>query len=446
MNWDATTEETDELLEQVLRLDDLPKLERPRTPDESPGSRATLDLSTLGPDQTFVELRQRAAERLLPARPNLAPIIAAGMQQGSVSSTHALAQLLERYGHGDLAQRALNDIHESFRSTDFLDRFGDMEDEIKGVIATIASLGEPTPLSAVDERRLPTLAAFLEAVNYNHSGRWPQSPEANALRAAWFRLVAQLGGLNLEQLAAEASVLQAEIADGDHDPLFSLLGIAAVDPLEWNLVDDADAGAGLAVRMLAGSPGTAAVAAGALAAHPQRELTRARIRERFVQLRLDRRRPAVWAYLRLSDNIEQTANELVGSDDPALRAAAAALLDWIPGGQPQPLAGTLADDDAREVQLALLEGIARVESPGPEVVALAERIAHQEDRPFTCFHCGAENDATRESCQQCNVVTERPAAKARALLTEWQKAATQPSVSGPLPGSAEHAPEATGSR
>jgi ribosomal protein L40E/bacterioferritin (cytochrome b1) len=415
----------DALLEKVLRLGTLPELDRPERPAEFESARHVLNLDLLGPDSTVVAVREQAAERLLPTRPDLAPVIAAGLGQGTVGSTDVLAALLERYGHGDLASSALAELYQGIRAnTDFLTRLGDMDAETRGFVSIIASLGEPTPLRPVDERRLPTLAMFLEAVNYNHSGRWPMKPDVIALREAWCRLVAQLGDLDLEQLAAEATVLSAEIeVEDDFDPLFSLIGVADSDRTQWSRVDDRDAGAALAVRMLGASHGTAVVAAEALAAHPKREETGALVRVRFPQLPLDRKRPAVWAYLRLSNAIDETTAELVGSDDAAVRAAVAALIDWFPDGKPRELAAVLARDSVRQVQLPLLEQLASHDAPRPALVSFVEGIADLESTPFICFHCGATNTPDASSCASCNVVTERPQVKARALLAEWSRAA-----------------------
>jgi hypothetical protein len=420
-------DETDRLLEQVLRLEELPELDRPRRSAENEGARMVLDLSLLAPDSTVAEVRQRAAERLLPTRPDLAPVIAAGLGQVEVGNTNELAALLSRCGHGDLAKRALAELYQGIRANiDSLGRLGDMDAETRGFVSIIASLGEPTQLSPVDERRLPTLAMFLEAINYNHAGRWPLKPEVIALRATWCRLVAQLGDLDLDQLAAEATVLLAEIeVEHNFDPLFSLIGIAEADRTGWGRVDDQDAGAALAVRMLGASHGTALVAAEALAGHPKRDETGARIRARISQLPLDRKRPAVWACLRLSDAIDESTAELAGHDDSAVRAAVAALIDWFPGGKPQELAAILARDPVRQVQLALLEQLESTEASAPALVSLIEEIALGEPQPFTCFHCGAENNSDATSCDSCNAVTERPSVKARALLAEWRRPTTE---------------------
>jgi hypothetical protein len=423
----AEDNQTDELLEEVLRVEEMPELERPPRRSDDDGRRAILDLSTLGPDSTVIEVRQAAAERLLPVRPDLAPAIAAGMRHGSIGSVDEAAELLRRTGHGELAKEVLDELYEGFRtSTDIVARLGDMDAETKGFVASLASLGEPIPLSAVDERRLPTMAAFLEAINYNRSGRWPQTPEAIAIREAWTRLIAQLAGFDLGQLATEASVLATELEHGNFDPLFSLLGIVAADPKEWRLVDDEDAGADLAVHMLGSSNGTAAVAAGALAAHPRRVETSARIRSRFPSLRLGHKRPAVWAYLSLSDRIDETTAELAGSEDPSLREAVAALINWFPEGHPRSLAPTLARDPARQVRLAMIEQLGRIDAPAPGVVSLVEEVASEEPQPFTCFHCGAENPGNAFGCVSCNGVTDDPGAKARALVADWQSRTGQP--------------------
>jgi hypothetical protein len=129
----------------------------------------------------------------------------------------------------------------------------------------------------------------------------------------------------------------------------------------------------------------------------------------------------VWAYLRLSDAIDETTAELAGSDDSALRAAVAALIDWFPGGMAREFAPILARDPVRQVQLALLEQLGSMEESAPALVSLVEEMARQEAKPFTCFHCGTKNTSDASSCDSCNTVTERPPVKALGLLAEWRR-------------------------
>ena len=176
--------------------------------------------------------------------------------------------------------------------------------------------------------------------------------------------------------------------------------------------------------MLSGSIGMAAVAAGMLSHHPDRLSTAALVRERFPRLRRDRKRPAVWAYLMLSEDTEVAIRELAASPDESIREAVAALAPLVHEGGPGDVATQLAGDDVRQVQLALIEQFAKVERPSKPLVALVESLASQNPRPFVCFHCGTQSNADQNSCIKCRVVTDDPARKAANLLENWRSAAT----------------------
>ena len=221
------------MLEAALRVEELPRFPTPEA-SATASVRERLRQSALT-DDAFMEVKERAAARLLPHRPDLAPVVAAAMTHASLGTAQELGRLLDQSGHGELAAKVYQEMNRSIGGRDFSQRLGDLREAIAAVVRTIAELAEPADLSPADTRRLPTLASFLEAIDYNREGGWPGEVSADDLRASWYRLVAQLSDLDLGRLAAEARVLQGEMTADDHEPLFSLLGLASADPTRWDL-------------------------------------------------------------------------------------------------------------------------------------------------------------------------------------------------------------------
>jgi hypothetical protein len=418
LDWGWEGEERDRALEACLQLGELRRLSR-RTPDQS--RKATVAFSTV--DQSFMRVKYRAAEILLPGRPELAPLVVEAMAHASIGTVDDLAEVLRRNGHGKLANAKLKQLSSSEAIRRMTESFGDLDADVDRSLDTIAVLTEPAELTRSQARRRDELASFLAALNMNEGSAWAKGSALDQLREPWYRLIAALGGFDLAVLAAQARLIEAELAEdtNEHDPFFSLFDAAHGPELaRWDLVSDVAAGRQLALALLAGPRAVAVVAAQALATHPERAETAAAIEALIHELPRVDKLPAMWALLNLADP-DQTAARYGTDDDEALREAVASLIELTEGGRPTALGSELATDNERLVQLAAIgrfkEELSRASEPAtPQLVALLERVAARKPQPFRCHRCGTANGAERDSCESCSVVTAKPAEEAEDLL------------------------------
>jgi NACHT domain len=418
LDWGITAEWRNRALEDALRVDTLPAL-----PRRQPRTSRYATAADLMVDQAFMRVKEQASELLLPTRPELAPVVAAALRHASTGTTQRLLEILRRNGYTDLANAAWKDIFATKAFEQLTHGFMDIDIDVRRTLDTIASLAVPAVLAKSQRRRLNELAAFVEALNLNHGGAWLKGSTLDRLREPWYRLIAAVGGFDLATLAAEAEVVRAEELsqkDGDrrHDLFFSLFDSPAQTNLDrWSNFADPPAGRELALQVLAGPWAVAIVAGQVLATHPQRGETARAIRALLRTLPRTSKKPAVWALLKLTDEVEPIAAQLIAEPDEAIREAVASVVRLTEAGGPTSLGITLAIDRERTVQLAAIEQFRKdAKEPVPEMIALLEQVAAQPSQPFRCHSCGTANGAERDSCLQCNVVTAKPSEEARELL------------------------------
>ncbi len=370
LNWDWGDARRNPALETALRVSDLPRLVRQRSsrdPNES--------LAALIPDQSLMHVKERAAELLLPGRPQFAPLIVKATEHASMRTVDNLADILRQNGHDDLARtlqarRLLSDSQPDLT----MRWYRAFNEDIGRTVDAVASLAEPAALDTVQRRRLAELASFLDTIDFNRHGTWSTGSWLDKLRKDWYALIAALGDFDLAVIAAEAAVVQYELAtEPDHDPLFSLLWVNKPARLtRWDLVPNQAQGRELAILMLAAPRMTSVIAARALAAYPDRAGTALLIERIIANLPRDSKQPAVRAYLSVVSDWRVAAKQLAGDDDEAIREAIASIVPLTRLGQPTYFGARLAMDAARGTQLAALEQFRNVKKPTSELVGLVE--------------------------------------------------------------------------
>jgi hypothetical protein len=105
---------------------------------------------------------------------------------------------------------------------------------------------------------------------------------------------------------------------------------------------------------------------------------------------------------------------------PFVRRAVAEFATLVNEGKPNGLCLKLAADPVRQVRLAALLRIEADETgpAAPELQQLLGELADSPETAFTCDRCGTLNDAERESCSNCHIVTNSPASKAKQILAK----------------------------
>lgn len=419
LEWDWPQDQRDRHLEQGLRVRELARLKRRR-----PRKNRYATLADVSVDQPFMRVKEEAAALLLPSRPDLAPLVAQAMEHASSAVVTALDNILRRNGHAELATTVLRERlfrYSRYATEKFALSVKQMDEDVRDALEIMAKLSEPATLPLGQERRLEELASFIETLNLNSTSAWLSGEALRQLGREWFGLIAVLGGFDAAVLAAEARVVQREMAleeKHSHAPFYSLFdGAEGVELRHWERVPSPGEGRELALRLLHAPFGLAIVAAQALATHPAEDETAAAISGVLSNLPREAKRPAVWAYLHLIRDVGAAAIHLATSKDEAVREAVATLIPLAPDGRPTSLGRRLAMDSGRTVRLAVLEQFEKAYgSPTPELVTLLEEMAASEDTGFTCHSCGTWNESARDSCSSCSVVTWKPSEEARELL------------------------------
>jgi len=418
LEWGFIGERRERALEDALRVDRLPGL-----PRRQPRTSRYASAGDLIVDQAFMRVKEQASELLLPARPELAPVIVAALGDASSATALQLIRILRDNGHAELVREASKEMFATRALGQLAREFADIDVEINRTLETVGGLAVPAVLAKSQLRRLEELAAFVEALNLNYGGAWVKGSTLDQW-GEWYRLIATLGGFDLAVLAAEAEVVRAELVSRDDDRgfglFFSLFDSPAPVKLDrWSDVSDPAAGRQLAVQLLAGPLAVAVVAAKVLATHPERGQTADSVRTVLPALPRRSKRPAVWALLKLTDDVDHISTQLAAEADEAIREAVASLVRLTEAGRPTALGVTLATARERSVQLAAIEQFkGDGKEPIPEMIALLERVAAEPPQPFQCHSCGTENSAELDTCVGCSVVTAKPSEEARLLLAK----------------------------
>lgn len=425
IEWDLDLPDRATLLEEAIHITSLPKLKA--DPIDQRGSRADRGLALVlgGMSQALMRCKVAAARELLPSRPDLAEEIASSLGQVSMWASKELATILDENGYQQLTKDSLAD---SPRGWERWARLADgHQSEVHSLLNEIQQWNSAANLTKREARRLDELADFVETLNLNDISAWPSASHFDVIESGWLNAVAELGGFNKGVLAAQASIVMKEMEHDvrssdrqhEHAAFYALFDSAELRKLDnWSRVDSPDEARQLALSMLPASYGCAVVGARALSAHPSQDETSALIAEVFPNLSHRVARFAVLAFVILRKEADEAFAAIADHENPAVRAAAASFVDVISeDGNLTEVATMLALDTDRSVQIAALDRIAdQTDSLVPGLENLLRRIRRAGSKPFRCTSCGALNDANRRSCQDCNVVNERPDRRAIEIL------------------------------
>ena len=103
----------------------------------------------------------------------------------------------------------------------------------------VAELGRPPELTPAQMTRMDELADYVETLDLNNVSSWPLIKRTEDLPPI-LRLVAALGGFDIDVLSAQASlVVERMKATGDNAPFFSLFDQARRRDLDhWQNIND----------------------------------------------------------------------------------------------------------------------------------------------------------------------------------------------------------------
>lgn len=416
LTWGWTEDLRDEELERCLDIEDLPHL----GPKEGTLRDGLLRDATA--KRPLMEVREAAAKLLLPHRSDLAPKLAGLMQRSSMSTYQVLHAALVDCGHQELAANA---TRESMKGVwELAEGFADFRGATEKFLDDVASLAPSTELTRRQQRRMDELAMLVEALNLDVVSAWAVGDALEDFWQRWVRAVASLVRLPMPVIAAQAAIVRAEIEDEDtlYEPFLSLhLHPGDPDFGGWENVEESEECRDLALRALLGPPGLASVAALALASHPDSQETSDLILAEMNRVPPLSKLAAVWACFATSTDKRALAERLSQDRDASVREGVAQVSPVLSAGRVSELGERLLHDEDRRVVLAALRRIEKmvVVAPGDEVIATVSEIRDSADLPFTCYACGTVNEADRDSCRNCHIVTWKPSESAGKLLAQW---------------------------
>lgn len=355
---------------------------------------------------------------------HLAPAVAAAAEGSSFETLATLRELLRRHGHVEIEAAIKNPwIVSAETAAEIGAPLVQLDKSFDDVLQVIATSAAPSKLTLSQERRLRELALFFDTANLIETAPWMSRHTWMRNGREWCILVCQLIGVDAPVVAAEAQILQEDLARdkiGQHMALFSLVGSTEGAPLsQWDRVDDPEAALNLLLDVLRlAEPDTAHVAARALVTRPDRTKTAHRVEHLLNTAAFADPRPGVWACLQLADD-PGAAERLAASSNRRIREGVALYANLFEHGRPTDLAKKLSNDPERQIRSAVFEAVKEVSSSGlsPELHALVDDIAGVTETDFTCDRCGRVNPADSRSCSVCHVVTNRPSEDALSWPT-----------------------------
>ena len=409
--WEWAANRCDRALEEVLKVERLPRLGPP---------------SIFG-DRTLDRVRVVAATRLLPGRPDLAGVVAAAMRHAGMRAGEELGRVLVRNGHGEVASAARRSTQDVGLGQKMERMWRRMDEDCKDTLGALVKLAPPRVLGLSQARRLSELASFMETLNLNDVSGWLRGKRWDELRGEWIDAIATLGGFDKGTIAAQAAIVEREAALGPewvHSPFMDLFRFGKEAELNrWDRLSNRESGWELLLRVLCGPRGAAMVAARGLAEHPDKGGTAERVRGLWDGIARECVVFAVWCYVQLLGEGSGAVLELMRSPNDNVREGLAQVGALVENGEPTVMAVGLARDAVRQVRLAVIRRLeAEVEAgKGHGMVELLEEIEAAGDVAFTCYHCETVCDAGRDACRSCRVVTERSsvaAARVRKAVRE----------------------------
>jgi hypothetical protein len=417
LKWAWQADSIEGYLETVL-LHERPTLPKRR---ENRG----FNIRTAGTDHIVMSVLETATTTLLPTRPDLAPAAAKAMPRASMRTADVIAAVLRKYGHAELAEKERADW--TALNREFIAGAQDTKTQIDGLLAMLRSFAPAAQLSLSQQRRLAEFGSLSRTLDLNTLDSWPRRSDVAATWPQFVAAVTTLGGFDVRVLAAQAAILEKERErdpSGTNRAFWSLVDLHPAAPLaHWDRVSDPSAVSDVMLEVLRiGGDGARWVAANALIHHPEKVATAKAIRMLIDDGPPSSALAAVWAYLRLIDDIDGVVAELAGSQRVSVRKSVARLVRPVVEENVLPFANMLARDPVRQVRLAVLQHFQRSADDLRTAHPLLEEVAGTLDPDFTCERCGTLNPAAADSCTSCHVVTEKPSTVARRLLEKLDSA------------------------
>jgi hypothetical protein len=411
--WDEAGNEVDQRLREFLAAEKPP----PRDPPK-PGA-GVLELITSSRDNAYQQAFEAASVRLAAGSREDAELVASRFDDGSLEFRRALGAALREGGNGDLAEAMDLQLSAAAAKWGSLWDGVDFAEHERGILQTIASLGDPGALDWRQRRRLDELAdlAFTASLNWIRPGFVAEHP---AEAESWLRAVALLGNFELPALCSQAQLVIDEMAAGEGTDWIIYDGGRDRPLRSWNRVEDSEWLLANLIDCIGLLPRQASSALmEAIGSTPDRSTAVRVLERRIKRLRIWAQEFAALLLLVVADDRDSRVEEWINGNDPMLRSAAAA---WFSAHAAnghdvqEQLARCLHDPDEGVRERALSHF-----HPGEltsEQRETIEALPTLHRQPWMCRRCGTENEAGRNGCIECSVVGPELVKRVEELLRE----------------------------
>ncbi len=390
----------------LRRLTELPR----RLPTDGPDWRDWMRDDLLGDTQVKIA-------KLFTGKVGQAgQIILADIDQRPARLYEEFLQVLAGNGYAREVRNIRRRQHEKLART--FASFADFDhDQHRRLLAMVVELGRPLELTLAQMTRMDELADYVETLDLNNVSSWPLIKRTKDLPQI-LRLVAALGGFDIDVLGAQASlVVERMKAAGDNAPFFSLFDQARRRDLDrWQSINDHASAVRLIGTLFTDGLGNALVALNALWEFPDPDLAAPMLRDLLSRVSSSPRHQRLVALTLHSLHGTPEPGCWLDSDDPVLRAVLASICPATIHGRLNPILSKLLDDDDCNVRAEAIRRLEKVRVSGRR--ALLARLAASPDPGWMCWSCCTVNPPGQSSCRKkgCYGAAPEPADIATRLL------------------------------
>jgi hypothetical protein len=398
-----------ESLLAVLSLRRLAELPR-RPPSDGPDWRDWIRDDLLG--DTQLEIAKLLTGRVDQA----AQILLANIDEWPARLYEEFLRVLAENGYASEVRNIRRKQRERFART-FAPLADFRHDRHRRLLAIVAELGRPPELTLAQMTRMDELADYVETLDLNNVSSWPLLKRTKDLPQI-LRLVAALGGFNIDVLSAQASLVAERMnATGDNAPFFSLFDQARKRDIDrWQSIDNQMSAVRMIGTLFTDGLGNARVALNALWEFPSPDLAAPMLRDLLSRVRSSPRHQRLVALTLYSLHGTPEPECWLDSDDPVLRAVLATICPAAIRNRLNPILSKLLDDDDGNVRAEAIRRLEEVRTSGRQ--ALLVRLAARPDPGWMCWSCRTVNPPGQSSCRNkdCHGAAPEPAEIAACLL------------------------------
>lgn len=392
----------EDLIEQVRKLMTLSSL-----PKSAGGTgRGSRDfMSILRPARSLATAQSQAAGFLAEHSPENVDLLVQRIMHGPAMLADPLTQVLVDHGFDAEVREIVEARTDEPGRTRLAAWIEDHEEARESETVEQIAGGQRLSVRGRESVALDSLASLLQALRLEDYGD-PFHAQSPAVRRSVYMAVAKLLGLDMGELATEASILLERMGEKRSSaPFDAMFDPPVLRQPDWARVDDPDSAVHALVSQFLLTTTQATVAARFLWATPQVATAARLIRDLIPKLHSSPEHERLAAHTLASLSGQPEPSIWLNDPDPVLRTAAANMTEFD-RHRVDPRLALLLDDLDGHVQEAAIDALARIGPPGTR--GLLEEIAERPEPGWECLSCRTLNSAGSRECQKPNCFRSPP--------------------------------------